>query len=499
MGENQIFNEFPNLPKKVVDFIIKLIAIITGKDVELAECHSEIAALRAENQALKEQNSLDSHNSSLPPSKDKPGKKPKPKSLRTPSGRKRGGQVGHKGHGIKHLQTRQPDKTVEHWPDDCGGCGNREQCIALGKAVNNQYEYDVLMIPVITKHVIYNVACPLKNGAVLAGTAPLNSTHEYGNGILALCALLYTFGTVSYDRIKELINGLFGLPISKATVYKAVQKCKEGLGDTIEWIREQLRISLLLFLDETGFNIDGVLHWIHTATNGILTYLSVQEKRGEEGMIKAGILNHFKQTGIHDYWKSYYKFIEMIHALCNAHLLRELIERLENTGQEWTKKMIDLLLRIKASKDEIIESGGKAFPEEQWAELKNEYDEIVVEGLALNPMPVRAPGQRGRLKLGKTLCLLIRLRDRSSEILRFATDFNVPFDNNTAERAHRHVKNRIKISGCMRLLDGAQAYCDIMSYLQSLPKHKVNAFDAILAVYNGTSRELIENLHSEAM
>ena len=115
---------------------------------------------------------------------------------------------------------------------------------------------------------------------------------------------------------------------------------------------------------------------------------------------------------MHDFWKSYYKFKTPLHALCNVHLLRELVERSENTGQEWPKKMIELLLRIKDAKDEVIASGGDAFPEDQWNSFLSEYNAIVSEGLELNPMPEQIPGKRGRPGKGKTLCLLNRLHDR---------------------------------------------------------------------------------------
>ena len=135
---------------------------------------------------------------------------------------------------------------------------------------------------------------------------------------------------------------------------------------------------------------------------------------------------------MHDCWSSYTKFVDMIHSLCNAHALRELIERWENTGQEWTQKMIVLLLKIKRAKEDTIETGGNAFSEEQWSEFKNEYDCIVKEGLELNPILEKVPGKRGRIAKGKSRNLLERLRDKDEEFLRFATDFSVPFDNNEA-------------------------------------------------------------------
>lgn len=492
MGEDNIFKMFPRLPEMVVAFIKSLVATIAGKNAEIDKKDEEIKALQEENQKLKEQLSLDSHNSSLAPSSDR--NKPNPKSLRTPSGNNKGGQKGHKGNGIKYLQTREPDKVVEHWPNSCDNCSNRENCIGSGNSVNTQYEYDVMFVPVITKHNVLEFSCPLRNGERLTGTAPLNSTHEYGKGLQAFNVLMYTYGTVSYDRIKKIVNSLFGFSISTATIYKSVQNCKKGLESTIDWIKDQLIKSSMLFLDETGFNINGKNQWIHGVSNGTLKYMSVQEKRGYEGMILAGVLEFFKGIGMHDCWSSYSKFEDIVHALCNAHLLRELVERWENTSQEWAQKMIVLLLQIKSEKEDIIKAKGNAFTKQQWNKFKTEYDSIVAEGLELNPLPDKESGKRGRPKKGKSRNLLERLRDKDEEFLRFATDFSVPFDNNEAERLMRHAKIRVKVSGCMREVDGAQAYCDIMSYLLSTKSYDINALDALHHVFNGTSRQMMENL-----
>jgi transposase len=387
---------------------------------------------------------------------------------------------------------RDPDIIMDHIPDQCDACPNRDICINK-RVINTQYEYDIVMKSVITKHVVHERICPLDNGNTLRGTSPLSSTHEYGNYLKSFCVLLYAFGTVSYDRISELVEGLFDITISPSTVYDFMQKCSDNLEPTIELIKKRLIESPIGHFDETGFNINGKNHWIHTVSNGNLTYLSVQEKRGYEGMMKTGIHEYFKGKAIHDYWKAYYKFENMIHALCNAHILRELLERFENTGQEWPKKMRDLLKLIKSRKDEILESGGDSFSEEEFAGYLFVYDNIVAEGLDLNPIPLRISGTRGRNKKGKSICLLERFRDRRDEILRFATDFSVPFDNNTAERALRGSKNRQKISGCMRTIEGATAYCDVLSYLQSTRSFGTNAVEAITHVFKGTSLSLMKS------
>jgi hypothetical protein len=87
------------------------------------------------------------------------------------------------------------------------------------------------------------------------------------------------------------------------------------------------------------------------------------------------------------------------------------------------------------------------------------YQTIIDEGWRANPA-VRASGdRRRRQRRSKAANLLARLDDHRQEVLRFATDFRVPFDNNQAERDIRMAKLQQKISGGWRTLAGAQRFC----------------------------------------
>jgi transposase len=72
-----------------------------------------------------------------------------------------------------------------------------------------------------------------------------------------------------------------------------------------------------------------------------------------------------------------------------------------------------------------------------------------------------------------------RLREREDDYLRFATDPRAPFDNNAAEREIRMGKLRIKVSGCMRSMAGAENFCAIRSYLSTAKKHGIGILDAL--------------------
>lgn len=88
------------------------------------------------------------------------------------------------------------------------------------------------------------------------------------------------------------------------------------------------------------------------------------------------------------------------------------------------------------------------------------------------------------MKKDKWLNLLERLELNEAWTLGFIDDFNIPFDNNLAERDLRMVKTRTKISGCFRSFEWAQWFCRIRSYISTMIKQKRNIYDSILSIFN---------------
>ena len=98
---------------------------------------------------------------------------------------------------------------------------------------------------------------------------------------------------------------------------------------------------------------------------------------------------------------------------------------------------------------------------------------MLASGLAQNPLPTGKEA-RGRPKKGKARNLLERFRDHKEEILLYARDFAIPFDNNEAERNIRNFKAKLKISGCFRTPEGINDYAKIMSFLITAKKNSIN-------------------------
>jgi transposase len=257
----------------------------------------------------------------------------------------------------------------------------------------------------------------------------------------------------------------------------------------IEQIQDHLtNTEEAVHFDESGMRVGG-LKWLHSASTALATFFAIHAKRGQEAMDEIGILP--KRTGwcIHDYWKAYLKYQQAKHGLCGAHLSRELTYLVENYQQTWAEAMLKLLAEIQKTIAATKALGQAALSAEQITDFKSHYEQIVAEGLLVNPPPERTEEQarkRGRVKQTPPKNLLDRLRDHPDMVLAFMYDFKVPFDNNQAERDIRMAKLKQKISGCFRSDDGSKAFCQVRSYISTSRKNGQPILDALYLALSGT-------------
>lgn len=452
----------------------------------IARLTETIEAQNRRIEELLERQNKNSRNSSKPPSSDG-YKKPKPKSLRESTGRKAGGQDGHEGHHLSIVQS--PKEVVSHMPVACSGCPLYEKCRGEACVAETRKVADAAIEIHITAHEALDVTCPL-TGKNLRGSFPgdVNGPIQYGKNLQGLIVAFNTVGAVSVNRIKEIFGSVFGIPLSTGTVSNMVRRFAEGLNGVMAEIREQVTVSPVSHFDETGVNVDGKLHWAHVASNDRFTYLYLSGKRGQAGMDEGDVLPNFHGIGIHDCWKSYWKY-DIKHGICCAHLLRELQGVRENhPNQLWPQHFSELLLEMKQRKEEAISVGRDDLEPEVLARISDRYDEFIRLAYEENPEPVKVPGKRGKPKRGKLLALIDRLRDYKASVCLFTENFDVPFDNNQAERDLRMVKVKTKVSGCFRTKAGAENFLKIMSYIGTARKQGVNPFSAILFALGGNPK-----------
>lgn len=441
-----------------------------------------IEALFARMDALEAKLGMNSENSSKPPSSDGLAKKPKKtSSLRGKSDKAVGGQPGHKGNTLKRVT--EPTDTKDHsLPERCDRC----QCalpLETAQVLERRQVFDVPTLGFeVLEHRTWTVACSCGQRHDSAFPAEVSETVQYGPNVRALGVHLTQGQMLPYARTAELIADLYGLSVSPATLLAWVGEARAALQCTADMIAWKLHHAPVLCADESGLRVDGKLHWMHVAATDNLTWYGLHEKRGLEAIVAHGILPKRIGVLVHDCWAPYWKLDDGLHALCNAHLLRELLYVQELTGQTWPATLSEMLLNAQRLTNRARRQQ-RPLDADTVAAFATVYDDIVREGEQLHPVVLKPNGKPG--KQSDAHNLLRRFRLHADAILRFIADPAVPFSNNIAERAVRMPKVKQKISGCFRTVAGADNFCTIRSCLDTLRKQGHGMLEVLRRAFAG--------------
>lgn len=424
----------------------------------------------------------DSHNSSKPPSTD--FKRPIPKSLRKKSKRKSGGQPGHQGHTLQRVDN--PDYRIIHTAMGTCECG---EDIRNGTHLDYERRQTADIPPPqkleYTEHCAEKFRC--RCGRIHAAPFPegVEAPIQYGKRVRALLTYFSVYQLLPQMRCVEMLDDVFGIKLSEGTLNNTLQLAYNNLEKTEEAIKMAIRRSSTMHLDETGMYVNGKRYWGHGCGTALYTYYFCHAQRGGEAIKAGGMLFEYLGRIIHDGWKPYFDF-DCLHALCNAHHLRELIFIKEHYKQTWAGSMIELLCRIKKTVDAANEANRNQLTSATLQRYRSRYRRLIGAGYRLNPArppSERRKGQRGKLKQHPARNLLDRLKKYEAEVLAFMYDFNVPFDNNLAERDLRMNKVKQKVSGCFRSMSGAQTFCRVRGYISTVRKHGQNTLHYLLKVF----------------
>jgi transposase len=455
--------------------------LLASKDRRIAE----LEALVAE---LLRRLGLDSTNSSKPPSSDGLKKKRRaPRSLRGKSGKTSGGQEGHAGDTLR--QVAKPDFVVGHEACVCEHCCSPlDARSAIG--VEKRQVFDLPEHPLlVTEHQASAYRCKHCRGVTKAAFPEgVVSAAQYGERFKAAAVYLNVQQLIPEDRTAQTMSDIFGAPrVCSASIVAWVGAKAEELTPVYERIGERVAAEKVRHLDETGYRIGGKLQWLHTTSSLCFTFYRAGEKRGDiPRNLKGGVV-------VHDHFKPYNALLDVYHAFCNAHILRELEALIEFEKEPWAELMRTLLREANeavcaaraAGERELPPEEVKAFVERYWAAVRMGLD--FHRGL---PALETKSKTRGRRKQRAGHNLLDRLKKFKTETLRFLTDFDVPFTNNLAEQDLRMMKVKMKISGCFRTLEGARIFALLRSVVSTARKQGHN----ILQVLTATPERLMQSL-----
>jgi transposase len=428
--------------------------------------------LEKENAELKRRLNINSKNSSLPPSKDRH----KPiKNLRKTTDRKPGGQIGHKGSTL--LMVKNPTHTSIQERETCENC-NHELANAKILKEHKRQVFDLPELPQleVTEHISHSKLCPCcnhKNSPVFPSNVTNNT--QYGENIESLILYFHDYQLLPYERVTEIFEELFGIKLSVGTILNTSEECFDALEEdeinTIVAVTSQEKINL----DDTSVSVNGKLNHIFTYSSDNVSFLFPHISKGMVALTDCGILDNFKGTLIHDFYKPFFSY-KGNHGSCNVHLLRELKYVSEEMNQNWSMAMTSLLCEIKEQREELLKIKIYSFNEPILKEYDERYMSIVKAAYLENP-----DWDKHRKKT-KAANLFLRFDQYKTVILRFMYDFTIPFDNNLAERELRMSKLKMKISGCFRNFNSLKYFCRIRNYINNSQKKDIPVLKAIKSI-----------------
>lgn len=465
---------------------------------ENASLLARVQALEAELEKLRREMGRNSSNSGKPPSSDtlteraaqgeerlsradrrREAREKAKKFMRERVRRRPGKQPGTTG--VTLARVSSPDRVVAHVPDQCRSCGHS----LAGAEVEGNESRQVFDLPAsrleVTEHRAQSRRCGC--GALTKAYFPKEVTAPacYGPAVRATAVYLMVGQHIPVARTAALLSQVCGAPVSTGWLAGLSAEAASGLSPFLGELRSQLAAEDVLHADETGSRISGARYWFHVACNGLLTLLDCHEKRGVDALVDMAVLPFFSGVLVSDGWKPYWSIEGIEHALCCAHLLRDLASLCSSARhQSWADDMADLLVEAKNAVAVALAEGRAGLSQGQLRAYGYRYTKLINQGVSALPARHR-PGSADR----DAANLLRRLRDQRHEVTRYWSEPAVPFDNNQAERDLRMAKLQQKISGCFRTFAGAKAFCAVRSYLQTAQKHGLNAMDVLVALFAG--------------
>jgi transposase len=514
----------------------QLRGVIAARDEEISVLETQVGALASRLDAallriaeLERRLNMDSSDSGTPSSKEgigaKAARKAREKKARQESererdkNRRRGGQPGHQGKGLKRDPDPDKSETAEP-PAECRSChGSLNGADSAG--TRWAQVIDIEIIRMVTEILLPGLACGDCGTVTWAEPPPgyRQGCVSYGPVLSGTAVLLSCFGNVPAERSARLIGMLTGQEVSSGWVDKAVARMNAGLvaAGFDEAMLAALAAEDVLAADETPVNVvdktplpdpepagpceedpeetagkqedgkpaPGAPHvLVVTTPDGRLTFLQALASR-RKGSVAAGIpaafAGHLMTDGYTGYQHMIGPRIKNIQQCCQ-HIIRRArqVQKLGPGGvQNWAGDIIDILRDAHEAVEDARARGSTALDQQALDDLLQRYDTAAESGRIHNRLRAWDKGSH------PGYALAIWLRGYKEQVFLFTRDFNVDWVNNVSERGAKKAKRHQAVSGCWQSLATLSRWCRLASYLDSAAAHGTAALDAVRAVIEG--------------
>ena len=516
------------------DLVSRLRAVIAAKDEQIAVLKAGLDAALARLEASAERErrlelrlaelerrlSMDSSDSGTPSSKERIGAKEARRARQESErerrkDRKRGGQPGHQGKGLK----RDPDpgeKKDAAPPAECRSC---KASLDGADAVEPRWAQviDARIIKMVTEWALPGLVCACC-GTVTFAEPPAGAhagSVSYGPALNAAAVLLCCYGNVPPERAAQVIGMLLGIEVSAGWVDKAAARVSAQLGKA--GFEEAMLAALagedVLAADETPVNVldknapapepaagedgqekdpeekekpaSGSPHVLITRTpDGRLTFLQAIGSR-RKGSVAAAVPASFTGYLITDGYTGYQHLLSRLAGIqqCAQHVIRRCraVTKLgPGSLQSWAADVITILRDAHAAVGEARARGDTALDHKILDDLLERYDTAAAFGRTHNRLRDWDTGNHPGYALG---CWLEQYRE---QVFLFTRNFAVSWTNNVSERGAKAAKRHQAVSGYWHSLATLARWCRLRSYLDSAAAHGITALDTITSAIAGS-------------
>ena len=312
--------------------IAQLEAMVAERDARIAELMAKVEALTARVAELEARLGQDSSNSSRPPSTDGPGTRRQP---RRPTGRRPGGQPGHKKNERALLPAEQVQRVVEVVPEECQGCKRR-----LEGQDRAPRRHQVVEVPplkaVVTEYRCHALQCP-GCGVVTRAEVPAHARSVFGDRLTALASVLVGKYRLSKRLAKDALSDMLGVELSVGSVSNLEGEMSQALAPAVAEALEEVRDAQTVHADETGF-VQGreagraSRAWLWVVATTLVVVFHIAQSRG--GKVARALLGEdFASFLITDRWSAYEWVDAGVRQVCWAHLTRDFQGFIDRGGE----------------------------------------------------------------------------------------------------------------------------------------------------------------------
>lgn len=462
------------------------------KDKIIAEKNKEIEVLKNKIAHMQSQLDNDASNSGISTAKTAIGKKKFIPNSREKSGKKKGGQVGHKKSKLQPFPKEEATEIVEYLPTECPKCHNTDLEVLPTSVLKEEIDYEVIVVKRVNK--FSNCKCKECNHEFHANIPNhLKEEIQYGSTIQSLAVCLTNDIYTPFNKTAQLIKGMTEEEIAPSEGYltKLQKRASSYLDTFIEDCKQHVINSMVFGWDDGVVSINQKEAILRTYCTDEVALFFGHDKKDEASLKADGILLNAKEGSfvMHDHLlHNYNDKYQFENVECLSHLIRRLMKMENQTNHDWNNDLKKLLSQTNKDRNKYFKEEKECFEEEYLKNLSRTYDDILEKAKLQNDSDTINYYKK------EELSFIHDLEKYKQNYLNWAYHFFLPSTNNACERNIRPVKSKMKISGQFQSLAYVEYYATIRSYIETCKRHGINIIEACVRLMGGNPYTLEEIL-----